>query len=144
MGPPECFTYVFNIVLGHNAAWGLSCRNTSIVLMHHRSVNGCCMVRVHLIKLTLNTNARFKLYQQLNASWSKWNGAEVFRTRLRTESDLSKQEQTWRCTALYEKVLGLMSAFIALCVSHVLVTRDWVWIDNWVYWTLITRNYKSL
>jgi hypothetical protein len=25
---------------------------------------------------------------------------------------------------------------------HVLVTRHRVWIDNWIYWTIITRNYK--
>jgi hypothetical protein len=25
---------------------------------------------------------------------------------------------------------------------HVLVTRHGVWIDKWIYWMLITRNYK--
>jgi hypothetical protein len=25
---------------------------------------------------------------------------------------------------------------------HVLVTRHGVWIGNWIYWTLITRNYR--
>jgi hypothetical protein len=27
---------------------------------------------------------------------------------------------------------------------HVLVTRHGVWIDNWIYWTLIVCNYKQL
>jgi hypothetical protein len=27
---------------------------------------------------------------------------------------------------------------------HVLVTRHVVWIDNWIYWTLITCNYNII
>jgi hypothetical protein len=27
---------------------------------------------------------------------------------------------------------------------HALVTRHWVWIDNWIYWTHMTFNYKEL
>jgi hypothetical protein len=26
--------------------------------------------------------------------------------------------------------------------GHVLVTRQKVWIDNWIYWPLIVRKYK--
>jgi hypothetical protein len=25
---------------------------------------------------------------------------------------------------------------------HMLVIRRGVWIDNWIFWTLITRNYR--
>jgi hypothetical protein len=38
--------------------------------------------------------------------------------------------------------LSLKQAFIKYC--NVLVTRHKVWIDNWIYWTLITSYYKSL
>jgi hypothetical protein len=27
---------------------------------------------------------------------------------------------------------------------HVLVNRHGVWIDNWIYWALITRNYEYI
>jgi hypothetical protein len=54
------------------------CFFQALVLIHQRCLNRCCFVRVHLIKLTLNTDARFKRYQQLNTihflrHWVNWS-----------------------------------------------------------------------
>jgi hypothetical protein len=43
-------------------------------------------------------------------------------------------------TSMWHSYEGLN--FVLYC--HVLVTRHRVWIGNWIYWTLITRNYKEL
>jgi len=65
----KCFMYSFYIVLGHHMEWWLMMlQNTSWLFqmpvpMHHRSVNQCCLVWVHLIKLTSNTGVGFQLCQ---------------------------------------------------------------------------------
>jgi hypothetical protein len=39
---------------------------------------------------------------------------------------------------------GVTQWSVALSSLNRIVTRHGVWIGNWIYWTLRTRNYKEL
>jgi hypothetical protein len=53
----------------------------------------------------------------------------------------------WRFTALHPRLLYslyLMKFVLSEVNIVILMTSQSVWIDNWMYWTLITCNYKLL
>jgi hypothetical protein len=39
---------------------------------------------------------------------------------------------------------AFVEGFFSTRYCHVLVTKHRVWIGNWIYWNLRTRNYKEL
>jgi exosome complex RNA-binding protein Rrp4 len=101
----NCFAYAFNTILGHRWAWRpiLSCVSQTFASTHYRSVNGCCLVQVHLIKIRSSIGEQYKLRQPQNAIHILLNGlifcsteaeqdaTELLHTRMRTESDLTNQ-----------------------------------------------------
>jgi len=69
----KCFAYSFRIFLDQRTAWlpllseDISYLFQTLVLTHHRSVNRCCLVWGHLIKLASTTGVGFQLCHTQNA-----------------------------------------------------------------------------
>jgi len=72
----HCLGAPYSVVA--HAATRHFCISQMLIPMHHRFVNQCCLVQVHLIKLAVNTGVRYQICKPQNTIYFLFHKIDLF------------------------------------------------------------------